>query len=52
MHAHPSPQNAHERPRREAALFNKTDAGNGSNGIYRVIDASCSPSPDARRSAT
>jgi hypothetical protein len=25
---------------------NKTDAGNGSNGIYRVIDASHSPSPD------
>jgi hypothetical protein len=29
---------------------NKTDAGNGSNGICRVIDASRSPSPDPRRS--
>jgi hypothetical protein len=28
---------------------NKTDAGNGSNGICRVIDASCSPSPDPKR---
>jgi hypothetical protein len=25
---------------------NKTDAGNGSYGICRVIDASCAPSPD------
>ena len=30
---------------------NKTDAGNGSYGISRVIDASRSPSPDPRRSA-
>ena len=30
---------------------NKTDGGNGSNGICRVIDASRSPSPDPRRSA-
>ena len=29
---------------------NKTDAGNGSNGICRVIDASRSPSPDPGRS--
>ena len=29
---------------------NKTDAGNGSNGICRVIDASRSPSPDPKRS--
>ena len=29
---------------------NKTDAGNGSYGICRVIDASRSPSPDPRRS--
>jgi uncharacterized protein YceK len=28
---------------------NKTDAGNGSYGIRRVIDASHSPSPDPRR---
>jgi len=28
---------------------NKTDAGNGSNGICRVIDASRSPSPDPKR---
>jgi hypothetical protein len=28
---------------------NKTDAGNGSNGICRVIDAARSPSPDPRR---
>jgi|UniRef100_UPI00378496B7 hypothetical protein len=28
---------------------NKTDAGNGSNGICRVSDASRSPSPDPRR---
>ena len=28
------------------ATSNKTDAGNGSNGICRVIDASRSPSPD------
>ena len=27
---------------------NKTDAGNDSYGICRVIDASCSPSPDPR----
>ncbi|MDZ4403712.1 hypothetical protein [Prosthecobacter sp.] len=30
---------------------NKTDAGNGSYGICRVIDASRSPSPDPGRSA-
>ena len=29
---------------------NKTEAGSGSNGICRVIDASCSPSPDPSRS--
>ncbi len=29
--------------------FNKTDAGNGSNGICRVIDVSRSPSPDPSR---
>jgi hypothetical protein len=29
---------------------NKTDAGNGSYGICRVIGASRSPSPDPRRS--
>ncbi len=29
---------------------NKTDAGNGSYGICRVIDASRSPSPDPNRS--
>ena len=28
---------------------NKTDAGNGSYGICRVIDASSSPSPDPKR---
>jgi hypothetical protein len=28
---------------------NKTDAGNGSYGICRVIDASRSPSPDPGR---
>ncbi len=28
---------------------NKTDAGNGSNGICRVIDAPSSPSPDPKR---
>ena len=33
------------------ATANKTDAGNGSNGICRVIDASRSPSPDPGRSA-
>jgi hypothetical protein len=32
-----------------ANSFNKTDAGNGSNGISRVIDASRSPSPDPGR---
>jgi hypothetical protein len=31
---------------------NKTDAGNGSYGICRVIDASRSPSPDPKRYAT
>ena len=36
---------------RVAASFNKTDAGNGSYGICRVIDAYRSPSPDPRRSA-
>jgi hypothetical protein len=30
---------------------NKTDAGNGSYGICRVIDASRSPSPDPKCSA-
>jgi pimeloyl-ACP methyl ester carboxylesterase len=30
---------------------NKTDAGNGSNGICRVVEASRSPSPDPTRSA-
>jgi hypothetical protein len=30
---------------------NKTDAGNGSYGICRVINASRSPSPDPKRSA-
>jgi len=29
---------------------NKTDAGNGSYGIYCVIDTSRSPSPDPKRS--
>jgi len=29
---------------------NKTDAGNGSYGICRVIDASPSPSPDPKQS--
>ena len=28
---------------------NKTDAGNGSYGICRVIDGSRSPSPDPQR---
>ena len=28
---------------------NKTDAGNGSYGICRVIDVSRSPSPDPKR---
>jgi hypothetical protein len=28
---------------------NKTDAGNGSYGICRVIDPSRSPSPDPKR---
>jgi hypothetical protein len=42
------------RPRDEAIPYtpkgaNKTDAGNGSYGICRVIDASRSPSPDPRR---
>ena len=32
-------------------MANKTDAGNGSYGICRVIDASRSPSPDPKRSA-
>ena len=36
---------------KSAAIPNKTDAGNGSNGICRVIDASRSPSPDPKRSA-
>ncbi|MFO1482540.1 MAG: hypothetical protein U1F71_04165 [Verrucomicrobiaceae bacterium] len=30
---------------------NKTDAGNGSKAICRVIDAYRSPSPDPKRSA-
>ena len=30
---------------------NKTDAGNGSEAIYRVSDVSRSPSPDPRRYA-
>jgi len=38
--------NNHNQPK-----ANKTDAGNGSYGICRVIDASCSPSPDPKRSA-
>ncbi len=50
MLTHPSSQPNLERPRRVAALFNKTDAGNGSNGTCRVIDASRSPSPDPKRS--
>ena len=28
---------------------NKTDAGNGSNGICRVSNVLCSPSPDPKR---
>jgi hypothetical protein len=36
---------------REAASFNKTDAGNGSKAICRVSNASRSPSPDPSRSA-
>ena len=35
----------------EPTKANKTDAGNGSYGICRVIDASRSPSPDPGRSA-
>jgi hypothetical protein len=50
MLTHPSSQPNLERPRRVAALFNKTDAGNGSYGICRVIGASRSPSPDPSRS--
>jgi len=34
----------------ESTGANKTDAGNGSYGICRVIDASRSPSPDPSRS--
>jgi hypothetical protein len=34
---------------REPKKANKTDAGNGSNGICRVIDVSRSPSPDPGR---
>ena len=34
-----------------ANSFNKTDAGNGSYGICRVIDVLRSPSPDPRRSS-
>jgi len=51
MLTHPSPQTTLERPRRVAALFNKTDAGNGSGAICRVSNVSRSPSPDPRRSA-
>jgi hypothetical protein len=36
---------------RDKTKANKTDAGNGSNGICRVIDAPRSPSPDPGRSA-
>jgi hypothetical protein len=32
-----------------AATANKTDAGNGSNGIFRVIYVYRSPSPDPSR---
>jgi hypothetical protein len=34
----------------ETAKANKPNAGTGSNGICRVIDASRSPSPDPKRS--
>ncbi len=34
----------------ELTKMNKTDAGNGSYGICRVIDESRSPSPDPKRS--
>ena len=34
-----------------ANSFNKTDAGHGSYGICRVIDAFRSPSPDPKRPA-
>jgi hypothetical protein len=30
-------------------IVNKTDAGNGSYGIYRIIEASRSPSPEPKR---
>jgi hypothetical protein len=33
----------------ESKSPNKTDAGNGSYGISRVIDVSSSPSPDPKR---
>jgi hypothetical protein len=39
-------------PEASLALANKTDAGNGSYGICRVIDASRSPSPDPSRSSS
>jgi hypothetical protein len=32
-----------------SATPNETDAGNGSYGICRVIDASRSPAPDPKR---
>ncbi len=35
---------------REAASFNKTDAGNGSKAICRVSNVLRSPSPDPKRS--
>ncbi len=41
----------HDKPTTKTTA-NKTDAGNGSNGICRVIDASRSPSPDPRRSTS
>ena len=37
--------------KQKGEMHNKTDAGNGSDGICRVIDASRSPSPDPGRSA-
>ncbi len=39
MLTHPSAQTTPEPLRRTAALFNKTDAGNGLYGICLVIDA-------------
>jgi hypothetical protein len=51
MLAHPSTPRAPERPCRVAALFNKTDAGNGSKAVCRVNNVLRSPSPDPKRSA-